>query len=263
MFPSLRYFLHIHTKAQREQCDHVRHAGLHKRIYQHASTRVCIPTHSHTRTRTKAYAVRKINTITKNRKSITYNYFLLQPLFWMRGSPRWCFGASVMSLVTDSRVSCGKRLSFLRRQFVAYLITILSWSYVGFRAAGMHLRHPAKVHMPPASLLPAQHWSGIYCACSTLIWDLLWFILSNPPVSFLLYSGLLFCFSALSHIFYSFAFIDSSSRASFPRFPFLSRPPGHLAAPEIWYWNVLSLRVSKRHRKGENEVKAWRSVRVR
>ena len=38
--------------------------------------------------------------------------FLLQLLFWIRLSPWWCFGASVMRLVTDPRVDREKRAAF-------------------------------------------------------------------------------------------------------------------------------------------------------
>lgn len=162
--------LHPFKDAEGNQlCDHLHHVCPH--TYVDMKAHVCIHTvHSHTqrRAKSKARVTHKINTITKNHESISYNYFLLQLLFWMRVSPWWCFGASVMRLVTDPRVDCGKRLPFffaflLQQQCVVYLIIVLCWWYVGFWAAEVYLRHVAKVHVPPASLLSAHHWSGTYC----------------------------------------------------------------------------------------------------
>lgn len=78
----------------------------------------------------------------------------------------------------------------------------------------------------------------------------------QPPmsktVSTLLCVTLLFLCTGF--YFYSSAFINSCFHSylspSLPLPLFLSRPPGHLAAPEIWYWNALFLYVSKRYRKG-------------
>lgn len=138
-------------------CTHVVFAHTHLRTCKYTESRA--PSGIHTWP--KAYVVHKINIITRtmNQLGTVIPYYSCFPeCEWALGD---ALGHLQWALQLIQELTVWKKTAFPpQKQCVVYLITTLCWWYVGFWAAGIYLRHLAKVHVPPASPLSAQHWSG-------------------------------------------------------------------------------------------------------
>lgn len=172
----------------------------------------------------------------------------------MRVSPWWCFGASMMSLVTNPRFNSGKRLSFLSNVWYIWLQSFVR-SICGILSSWN---------------ISASSWYMCpQLACCLLNTDLGPTVIHTfqPPVSFLLYSRLLFCFSALANIFI-LLLLSTSIYILILVFPCLclvssQGPLATLQHQESDIEMSCPFMSARDTEKGENEKKTLKRLRVR
>lgn len=156
------------------------------------------PTHSHT-----GETKRKTNTIPKNRESIRCNYFLLQLLFWTRMGPWWCFGASMISLVTDPKEAPARCTAFDNHLLLEVCWLLSSWN---ISVSSRYMCPQLACCLLSTDLGPTViHTSNLPCP-----------IYATLDLSFVSLFWLLFLFFCIYWVLLSFLFLSFLVSASFP-----------------------------------------------